>query len=225
MRRIANIVIIILILACRLGLAQGGAQPSAQANGTMIDRLVAVVNGHPLTESDVLWFLALDPEVSTETYSNDLKRRALERIIDQELLHREAEKLPTIEVTEAAISEYIAELMRHFPSEAVFRHRLEAVGLTSDALREVVKHRLEIWQFIDFRFRAFVFVSDAEIQSYYENRVVAQAKERGETAPPLDQRLRELIEKNIIEDKVASEMIAWFDESRRRSEIVYLMEY
>jgi hypothetical protein len=190
----------------------------------LIDRLVAVVNEYPITESDVLWFLALDPEVTVESYSNELKRRALEQIIDQELLHREAEKLPTVEVTEEAIKQYLGELVSRFPSEAVFGRRCEAVGLTDEALRELARHRVEILRFIDFRFRAFVFVSDAEIQSYYETRIVPAARERQETVPPLDQ-LRELIEKNIIEDKVAAEMIAWFEENRRRSEIVYLVEY
>jgi len=197
---------------------------SANPQSTVIDRLVAVVNEEPITESDRLWFLALDAEVPAGSFSDELKRIALEQLIDQQLLYQEAQKLPSIEVSQDEINKYISELITRFPSESAFRRRLEAVGLDQTRLQEIVQRRLLILQFIEFRFRAFVFVSDQEIQSYYERRVLPLAQERGETPPPLDQ-VKELIEKDIIEDKVASESSLWFEEARRRSEIVRLVEY
>ncbi|MBI3951474.1 MAG: SurA N-terminal domain-containing protein [Acidobacteria bacterium] len=197
--------------------------PSASA-GVIIDRLVAVVNDSPTTESDLLWFLALDAEVPAGQFTNELKRLALGQVIDQELLYQEAQKLPAIEVSQEEISQYIADLIRRFPSEPAFRHRLEAVGFDGATLQETVRRRLIILQFIEFRFRSFVFATEEEIQSYYQSRVVPLARERGETPPPFEQ-IRNVIERTIIEDKVASELSNWFEEARRRSEIVRLVEY
>jgi hypothetical protein len=52
-----------------------------------------------------------------------------------------------------------------------------------------------------------MFVIDVEIQSHSKNRSGLKVRGRGEPLPPLDQQLRGLIQKNIIEDKVASGMI------------------
>ncbi|GEM_PF-390082 len=198
--------------------------PSSSPSGVIVDRLVALVNDDPITESDILWFLALAPDVPEGPFTDQMKQQALEQYIDRQLLYQEAQKLPTIEVTQEAIAQYIAELVKQFPSESAFRRRLQAVGLDEATLNQIVRRRLIILQFIDFRFRAFVLVGDEEIQSYYRHRVVPLAEERGQSPPPLEE-VRELIEKNLLEEKVASEMTLWFEEARRRADIVYLVNY
>jgi hypothetical protein len=215
--------VMVILMVLLLGWASGGAQRPNRAS-VVVDRLVAVVNGAPITESDVLWFLALDPEVPDGDHSISLKRQALEQIIDQKLLHQEAEKLPAGEISDAAVTEHIASHRRLFQSEEAFHRRRARVGLSDEALREVVKNRLEILQFIDFRFRAFVIVTEAETQSYYERAILPVARQSGE-APPAIEQVKDVIQKTITQDKVEAEMIAWFEEARRRSDIVYLVEY
>jgi hypothetical protein len=197
----------------------------AQQSAVVVDRLVAVVNGEPITESDLLWLLALDPQQPDGRFTNETKRLRLEQAIDQQLLYQEARKLPAIDVKQDDISRFISDLVRQFPSEPAFRRRLETVGLDGPALQELVRQQLIILQFIEFRFRSFVLVSDAEIQTYYQGRVVRLAQERGETPPPLDDQLRSVIEQTIVEDKVESDLNDWFDEARFRAEIVRLVEY
>jgi hypothetical protein len=199
---------------------QSAREPAA----VVIDRLTAIVNGDPIAESDLLWLLSLDPDVPEGATSNTMKGIALRQAIDQQLLYQEAQKLPSLEVDGGEVNQYIAELTGRFPSESIFRRRRQAVGLDDPALREIVKRRLVILHFIEFRFRSFVLVTDQEIQWYYQNRIVRLAEERGEAAPQLND-VRNLIEKTIIQDKVDSEMNNWFDEARRRSEIVSLVEY
>ncbi len=193
--------------------------PGQSKSGRIVERIAAVVNGHVITDSDIRWFLALDPDLVGQPGPPDQEARALGQLIDQQLLDEEAEKLPTIEISAAEITAYVTRLIARFPSEALFRRRIEAAGLDAETLREIVRHRLEILRFIDFRFRSFVFVSDAEIQSAYEQKVVALARSRGEEPPPLDQ-VRGLLERIISDEKVMSELIAWLDEARRTAEII-----
>ncbi len=191
----------------------------------VVDRLAAVVNGDPITESDLLWLLALDAEVPIERITNEQKHTRLEQAIDQQLLYQEAQKLPSLEVGQDEIAKFIAELTTQFSSESAFRRRRNVVGLDDATLREIARRQLVILNFIEFRFRSFVFVTSEEIQSYYQSRIVQPTQESGETPPALDDKLRNTIERTIIEDKVDAELTVWFDEARRRSEIIRLVEY
>lgn len=222
--RVVGFLLALLLLSAgdRCWAQQRASSPSP--SGVIIDRLVALVNDDPITESDILWFLALAPDVPEGPFTDRMKQQALEQYIDRQLLYQEAQKLPTIEVTPEAVAQYIADLTKQFPSESAFRRRLQAVGLDEATLNRIVRRRLIILQFIDFRFRAFVLISDEEVQSYYRHRVVPLAEERGQSPPPLEE-VRELIEKNLLEEKVASEMTLWFEEARRRADIVYLVNY
>jgi hypothetical protein len=210
----------------RVGILAGalalGASGFAQA--LLLDRIAAVVNGQVITESDIRWYLALDPEAPEGDLSESMKSRALHQLIDQTLLRQEAEKLPTLTITEQEVERYLAELRARFPSELAFHRRLAAAGLDEETLRTIARHRVEILRFIDFRFRSFVFVSEQEIQWYYEHRVVSDAQRRGITPPPLDQ-VRSLIERILRDEKVTSEMIAWLDDARRTAEIILYPPY
>ncbi|GBC81242.1 Chaperone SurA [bacterium HR10] len=204
--------------------SMGALASSVFAQTILLDRIAAVVNGRVITESDIRWYLALDPETPEGESSEEVKSRALHQLIDQMLLHQEAEKLPTIAITEEEIERYLTELRARFPSERAFARRLAAAGLDETTLRAIARHRVEILRFIDFRFRAFVFVSEPEVQWYYENRVIPEARRRGMAPPPLEQ-VRPLIEQILRNEKVKSEMIAWLDEARRTAEIILYPPY
>lgn len=195
-----------------------------QGSSTIIvDRLVATVNNQPITQSEILWQIALDPAGPTGPPQPALYSAVLHQLIDLKLLDQEAEKLPANEITDADIDRYSDTLMKQFPSEAEFRKRLAPVGLTNEIMRERVRHRLEILHFIDFRFRAFVIVTPQEIEQYYQKIFVPSAREKGQVVPPLDQVSR-AIERDLADQKVAGEMTTWFEEARRRSDIVVLYE-
>lgn len=194
------------------------------AQAVLLDRIAAVVNGTVITESEIRWYLALDPEVPEGDFSEDLRTRALHQLIDQALLHQEAQKLPTLEISESEIQRYLAELRARFSSESVFRRRLASVGLDDETLRAIARRRLEILRFIDFRFRAFVFVSEQEVQWYYEHRVLPDAQRRHLPPPSLDE-ARPLIQQILRNEKVSAEMISWLDQARRTAEIILYPPY
>ena len=52
--------------------------------------MLATVNGELITESEIAWELALDPEVQPLDLSLEKKRIMLERVIDQRMLAQEA---------------------------------------------------------------------------------------------------------------------------------------
>ncbi|MBS1809276.1 MAG: SurA N-terminal domain-containing protein [Acidobacteria bacterium] len=195
------------------------------AQGTVTDRLLVLVNRDVITESDVTWALALDPELPTLDLGAENRRAMLERLIDQRLLLQEAEKLPRNEPTEEEITEHISkELIAAFGGNEKFLERMKKVGLEQAMLREIVRRRLEILKYVDFRFRSFIFIKPEEIEQYYRDVEIAQAANKGLGAPVMNEKLRAEIESKLINVRVNSELDRFFDETRAQAQITRLAE-
>lgn len=199
-----------------------GCALSARAEIT--DRMLAIVNGDLITESDVIWALALDPELQPLELSPENKRLMLERLIDQKLLDQEAEKTPQNEPAEEEITAYIRELVAKFKSEEVFRERMQRVGLDQASLREIARHRLEILKYVEFRFRSFAFVKPEEVERYYNEIWLPREKASGGRILPLDDTLREEIERTLENQKANAELDHFFDEARANAQVVRLVQ-
>jgi peptidyl-prolyl cis-trans isomerase SurA len=195
----------------------------APAQTVVTDRLLALVNRDVITESDVLWALTLDSDLPVLELSAENRRGMLERLIDQRLLLQEAEKIPRHEPAEEEITDYInRDLVAKFGSNEKFIERMKKVGLEQVMLREIVRRRLEILKYVEFRFRSFVFIKPEEIEEYYKKTVIPEAARNGLGAPELDETQRTKIEKELSEIKVNSELDRFFDETRAQAQITRL---
>jgi peptidyl-prolyl cis-trans isomerase SurA len=197
----------------------------AYAQGEVTDRLLVLVNREVITESDVNWALALDPELQPLELSAANRNAMLERLIDQKLLLQEAEKLPRNEPTEEEITDHInQELIVPFGGNEKFLERMKKVGLQQAMLREIVRRRLEILKYVDFRFRSFIFIKPEEIEQYYRDTEIPQAARKGLGAPELNDKLRTEIENKLINARVNSELDRFFDETRTQAQITRLAQ-
>src|SRR4051812_7218655 len=140
----------------------------------IVDKTVATVNNggvRPslITYSDLLWQLALQPGTPLDNPSSDSLKQALELVISQRLILQEAEKLPAIEPTASEIDARLNEFVKMFPTQEEFYQRIARVGLFSDSaqLKEIVRQRLVIERYLDFRFRSFTIVTQKEVEDYY----------------------------------------------------------
>ena len=114
------------------------------------------------------------------------------------------------------------------------RQRVEAVGLTSSRVDELIRERILIERFVDFRFRSFVFVTEQEIQRYYDEVLAAQIRARGQVAPSLDDKIkddtgkevtvRDFITEIIRREKINQEIDRFLNATRQRADITILTE-
>lgn len=209
---------------------------AAAAPQKVVDQIISLVNEDIITRSDLLWSLAMDPQAPNpaEGVSSDLLRQKLDVMIDQRLIAQEARRVPTAEITAEDINQRRAALIRDFKSETIFRQRVEAVGLTSTRVDELIRERILIERFVDFRFRSFVFVTEPEIQRYYDETLAPQIRARGQVAPSLDDKIkddtgkevtvRELITEIIRRDKINQEIDRFLNAARQRADITLLTE-
>jgi hypothetical protein len=219
------------LVFCLLPVAFSSAPCLSASAQNIVDQILTLVNDDIITRTDLLWSIALDPKAPSPagTVSSDLLRQKLDVMIDQRLIAQEAGRVPAASVTQNEINERRTALIRQFPSEAAFRQRVESVGLTPQRIDDLIREMIVIERFVEFRFRSFVFVTEQDIQRYYEEKLVPQIRNAGQVPPSLDQvidgvTVREKISAILKQEKINQEIDAWLSAARQRADIVQLAE-
>ena len=220
--------VLLLLTAHCLMLTDASAQ-------TVADKTVAsVTNGSRatpdlITYSDLVWQLALEPSRPlVERPGSKELNQALQTLEDQLLILQEARKLPTADTPEAIkqadkdVQDKRDELAKAFGSRTILEERMARVGLTSQQLDAILRDRVTVEKYLDFRFRSFVLISPKEITDRY-NQEYASQRNSGRIVPTLEQ-ARSRIEKELTEEKIASEIDTFVDTLRDQpgTEIVIL---
>ena len=209
---------------------------SAPAHAQIIpDKTVAsVTNGSPtvpdlITYSDLVWQLALEPgRPFSEHPTSEALNEALERLEEQLLVLQEARKLPLAQTPEAqtdfnkAVQETRDDLARRFGSAGQLEARMKRVGLTSEQLDQILRDRVTMERYVDFRFRPFALVSAKEISDRYQKEAAA-LRGSGRIVPTLEKE-QDRIERDLIEEKIQDEIEKFIDILRDQptTEIVIL---
>lgn len=176
-----------------------------------------------ITYSDLLWQFALQPDSPLENPSSAELNRALKLTINQRLILQEAEKLPAVAPTDKEVEDALKILYNKFPSRADFQRRVDKVGLSSDQLREIVRQRLVIDKYLNFRFRSFVLITQQEVADYYRDVYLPHFRRtaQGRIVPTLEE-VRGDLEKELTENKIESDTDAFIESARERAEITIL---
>ncbi|MEZ5346297.1 MAG: hypothetical protein R2681_12170 [Pyrinomonadaceae bacterium] len=198
----------------------------------IVDKTVATVSDGVRTElitySDLLWQLAMIPNVPISPADSDDLNRALQVIIRQRLIALEARRLPREQPRKEEIDAEIKRILDQFPTTARFIQRLNTVGFDSiddENFQRMIEDRVSIEKYVDFRFRSFVVITQEDEVNYYINDFTPEFRRQnpGSILPPLDQ-VRERIIEILTERRVESDIETFLDNARDRSEIVILSD-
>lgn len=198
-----------------------------------VDKTVATVGdgvGIPelITYSDLLWQLALIPNVPLNPPTSEDLNRALQLQINQRLFALEAERVPRAAPTQKDVDAKIKDILAQFPSTIDFVKRLNTVGFGSindDNFQRIMAQRVAIDQYLDFRFRSFVVITPKDEETYYNEVYKPEFRRRnpGLLLPKLED-VSSQINETLTEEKVASDIEKFLDDAKRRSEIIILSE-
>lgn len=205
------------------------SQISAQ---DVVDKTVATIGDgvrvELITYSDLLWQLALEPNVPLDNPGSENLNRSLQLLINQRLFALEAGRLPRLTPTDEEIEAEIKRVLAVFPSTAEFEKRLNAVGFKSikdDNFQRIMSRRVAIEKYLDFRFRSFAVITPDDETKYYRDVFVPDFRRRypGLLMPTLSEK-RDEINKILVENKVADDIQTFLDEAKRQDTIVILSE-
>jgi peptidyl-prolyl cis-trans isomerase SurA len=139
-------------------------------NAPAVDRVVASVDGDPITMREVKDFSASHGQpIDTDNFAtSDTAKTAVKALIGEKLLEQEVKKYDD-KVDEAQVDKYITTLRedKHL-SEAEFQSQLQASGMTNEDLRKRARLDLEKAMMIEEEVRAKIEVPDADIKAFYD---------------------------------------------------------
>jgi hypothetical protein len=193
----------------------------------IVDQILTLVNDEAITRIDLLWSIAIDPQAPSPAgpVSSDLLGRKLDVMIDERLIAQEAARIPASAITQDEIDNKRTALIKSFRNEAEFRQRVGSVGLTPQKIDEMMRERILIDRFVEFRFRSFVVVTEQEIKRYYEETLVPRIRAEGLVPPPMDgPKVRDGIIANLKGLKIEAEINRWLASARQRADVVQLAE-
>src|SRR5262249_36111089 len=172
----------------------------------VLDKVVAVVEGHVITLSDLRNERAIRTQLGEK--APDTNKALAKDLIDQYIIERQIADYPNIDVMDAEVDAELQTLNVR----------------TSDPLRTAVRRRIRMRKFFDVKFRQLIRPTDDEIRKYYEEVFVPEARTRGlQSIPPLsDPEMAAAIRENVIQESVNHELDVWLEAMRRRSNIEVL---
>ena len=192
---------------------------AAPARALLFDRIAAVVDRQVITVSEITQMVELRffPQTAG-TSADDMRRDILESLIAQALRFRDVERFGAEDVPKDSIESRVQEIAKRFASPADFDAALRSAEITPAELRTLVKRQLQVEAYVQERFAPLVFVSNDEIQSYYDSTWSQQRRSRGLPVPPLGD-VREEIRTLLKSSRLQQEIDKWTSELRARANV------
>jgi hypothetical protein len=188
-----------LAAALALALLALPPAPAAVADERVVDEALASVRGALVTLSDValaraLGLFGLSPSTGPITPAE------VARYVDALLVRREAEQLAVPASEEGVTRAWEA------AGGAALATRLEAAGIRAGWARELIEAQLKVTRFLELRFQAFAFVTEAEVDAALGSG-------------PHDDAARRAARERLRDELAARALAEWTAEARGRAQI------
>jgi peptidyl-prolyl cis-trans isomerase SurA len=205
--------------------AAAGSGTSA-GQGVVLDRLVAVVNGDMILESDVDEERRFEEVQPYRTAADSTRARIIERLVDRALILQQAELQPEDAVADKDLDAQLATLRKDIPAckqyhcetEDGWKRFLGDHGFTEEEFNARWRQRMVLLKFIEARFRNGVSIKDEDIQDYYDKKMLPEYAKRKVTPPPLDA-IRKRVEEVLLQQQVSALLQDWLRSLRAQGSV------
>jgi peptidyl-prolyl cis-trans isomerase SurA len=192
--------------------------------GEIVDRIVAMVNGHIILESD--WNDALRYEAFMDNRALSIvrasdRKAALDRLIDQELLR---EQMRSSDLERASgdedVDQRITQIRIQYEAkdDARWKAVLAEHKITEPELKRRVATQLDMMRLVDERLRPTIQIDSNSIESYYQQSLLPQLRQSGSQEVALadvSPKIKEL----LTQQKLDQLLTAWLQNLRATSQI------
>ncbi len=215
----ANLVFVLGGLPLALVLLAFAAGLAAQ-EAVLVDRIVAVVDEEAIFLSDVEQAIALGQLVPRQGEGlEELRRRVVDRIVDQRLQLHEVERFDAGQVSIEEVEGQVAAIRARFEDDRSWQSWLAGLGLDKEGVRHLVRRQLRVLAYVEERLGPRVFVDLDDVRSYYAGELTAEMERRGEPLPPIAE-VREAIRALLRERRLNEKIEAWVEELRLKADVV-----
>jgi peptidyl-prolyl cis-trans isomerase SurA len=198
--------------------------------GTQVDRIMAIVNGELILDSDVEQerrFSTLLPY--GEASGAFTRTKALGRLINRDLILQQLKLQPQDPITDEDAAKDLNSLRKELPTckefqcdtQAGWDKFLATQGFTEKTLTALWRQRMLVLAFIEQRFRMGIKISDAEIQTYYEQTMLPEYAAQHATPAPLSA-ISSRIQEILLQQRVSGLLRDWLQSLRAQGNVVIL---
>jgi hypothetical protein len=202
------------LAAALAALALGLLMP-VTASAQLIDRVLAIVGGAVITQSDAEAALAFGL-VRPAAAGQDPLRTTLDQLIPREIILSEVSRSAPAEINAAAVDARMAAIRARFPSQADYQAALDRTAMTEPRLRGIVSEGLRIEEYEQERFGAVVEPSEGDVADYYARHGDEFA--RGKPPMTLEQ-ATPVIRQRLASERRAAVLGEWIARLRRRVDV------
>lgn len=191
---------------------------SGAVHAQILDRILAVVGGTPITLSDVNAAIVLGL-VAVDRGAPDAERAVLDALVERRLQLSEVDRYLPPEPPPAAIDAGVAEIRARFATAEAFDAAMRETGMTPAALRATVRDSLRIASYLQQRFGAGYNPNDDEVLAYYRAHQPAFTRD-GVVRPYAD--ARDEARRKLMAERSAALVREWIAGLRRRVDVTIL---
>ena len=207
------------------GVPQNGTVGASSA-GAVLDRVVAVVNGDVILESDVDEERRFEEIQPFRSVQDSTRAKIIERLIDRELILQQAALEPEDQVSDQAVDQQLATVRTEIPAckqyhcetEEGWAKFLSDHGFTVAEFRSRWRQRMQLLKFVEVRFRSGISISDDEIRAYYEKTMLPEYAKRSVTPPKLET-ISNRIEEVLLQQEVGALLEVWLKSLRAQGSV------
>ena len=213
------------LFSLSLGIVLMMISVSLPSRAEIVDRSVAVVNGHLVTWSDLdeqMRFEALQNRRPLRELTAAERRSAFDHLVQNWILRDQMQGMfpAADEDVEARITELRGAW--HLENDpARWNSLVQSYGLNADELHKQLANQLEILRFLEFRVRPLVRVTRQEVEDYYKTTLTPQLEAKGQTPEPV-QTLAPKIRELLMQQKMNQELEKWLANLRSQGQVQVL---
>jgi hypothetical protein len=178
----------------------------------LIDRVVARVDGAPLTMTDVQTALGLG--LIQVPAGSDPGVAGTQQMIDRQLELVEVQRFPPPEPDRASVTREIARLKMN--AGARLPALMQSTGLSEQRINDIARDNLRIAGYLDQRFGTAVQVSDEEVAAYY--RAHESEFTRGGDVVPFEE-VEPAARQRVSEERRRATVDQWIRDLRARADV------
>lgn len=208
----------LLITICALTVLASGLFAHA---GQVVDRIVAIVNGQIILQSDWEDEIRYEAFVAKRTADSVDRKAALDHLIDQELLREQIHAPESLPPTGQEVQSQIQEIRKQYEGAATeegWTSLLAAHRLNESELRRRVTLELQLARLVDARLRPAANITSKSIESYYNQELLPQLRQSGAKEVPLAE-VTPQIKELLTQQKINQLLITWLRDLHAGSEI------
>jgi parvulin-like peptidyl-prolyl isomerase len=192
----------------------------------ILDRLVAVVNGDVILESDVDEERRFEEIQPYRAIADSTRAKIIERLVDRALILQQAELQPEDAITDKELDAQVAMLRKQIPACKQFhcetdegwKKFLDSHGFTVEEFNSRWRQRMQLLKFIEVRFRNGIRVKDEEVQAYYEKTMLPEYAKQNVTPPPLET-IKRRVEEVLLQQQVSALLQDWLKSLRAQGSV------